>query len=794
MNCHKSALFLLVTILVHNVRLQNQYAELDLKNELRIFKECLVQIVLNEVPMKDKGTRYHIQSYPFPIMLTRYYYGDLDNGTAFYCDCNKFYGSYQEVDFKASRPFYKLTCFAQVYVTPSACLNWIPPSYYHRNMMFAFFDHRYDFEEIEATKYNTFFIHVELHKSLTDSITDNQKYRQRFHYIDNILAHPRHTNNILHLLFSSITKLSFIIRYHPESTSYRVVYTGLLACVEYPAILSSPECQQVGLLCDDLDEWVCDEVIVTNVLEYHAAETPNLNTLESLHPGSCNMRAINFALPTNTDKSKPCRHSFLACNYDNGIAMYKIIFANSSLETERHLMFLIPMLAYYVTSKPRDEFQYSTQLDGVHFITCAPVKKLPPLSLIGYVSAFDLKTWLMIVSCFVISAIAWNVVNKYTTNCNKIFFTFYYSILVGQSTKFVNKIRWITGSWILAGIFLTYNYQGNNIDELTSPLVPKKLETFEEVFNQNFTIFSLPNNPFLLQTLDYHSNYSPSSVPLWDVLGVTFGEALFPLRHEKAEKIPSDKAWTLFHKLFQRTGSYSILLQALKETRQTGAVRIIGQLSHCDESLATRREQKHEELLEDIIKGGMKIYEYEMNEVIQRKRVSEEKGDVSADHERISTKILTRFEQNLNDKSDIFFSAKFKEAKLKLVQRLESAYLEFKSKWSKKWNKIIQDREDFYLGYSLLFPKQELYSLRSLYNSEVFNKYDQALLNAKSEFCQKFQHKLTEDFLTSSLNKIDEIFRFNDVQRLKSSIYSLRSVVSTSTLTFHVPLPSINVV
>jgi len=45
---------------------------------------------------------------------------------------------------------------------------------------------------------------------------------------------------------------------------------------------------------------------------------------------------------------------------------------------------------------------------------------------------------------------------------------------------------------VLAGLFLSYNYQGTNIDQLTSPFFPKKLESFDEIFAQNFTVYSLP--------------------------------------------------------------------------------------------------------------------------------------------------------------------------------------------------------------------------------------------------------------------------------------------------------------
>jgi len=45
---------------------------------------------------------------------------------------------------------------------------------------------------------------------------------------------------------------------------------------------------------------------------------------------------------------------------------------------------------------------------------------------------------------------------------------------------------------VVAGLFLSYNYQGNNIDQLTSPFSPKKFETFSEILDNNCTLYSLP--------------------------------------------------------------------------------------------------------------------------------------------------------------------------------------------------------------------------------------------------------------------------------------------------------------
>ncbi|CAL8132810.1 unnamed protein product [Orchesella dallaii] len=130
----------------------------------------------------------------------------------------------------------------------------------------------------------------------------------------------------------------------------------------------------------------------------------------------------------------------------------------------------------------------------IHFITCAPISKPTYISLIGYVSAFRLNTWLVILVSLALTVITWNLVqHKQLNKTNRASVMVFYNLLVAQGTSSINTCKWLTGAWVLAGLFLTYNYQGNNIDQLTSPLTPKKMETFEEIFSNNLTVFSLPD-------------------------------------------------------------------------------------------------------------------------------------------------------------------------------------------------------------------------------------------------------------------------------------------------------------
>jgi len=52
---------------------------------------------------------------------------------------------------------------------------------------------------------------------------------------------------------------------------------------------------------------------------------------------------------------------------------------------------------------PNSLFVVSTPFDAVQFVTCAPLEQKKFLSLLGYISAFDLATWLVILSSFILS-------------------------------------------------------------------------------------------------------------------------------------------------------------------------------------------------------------------------------------------------------------------------------------------------------------------------------------------------------------------------------------------------------
>ncbi|CAL8140181.1 unnamed protein product [Orchesella dallaii] len=99
------------------------------------------------------------------------------------------------------------------------------------------------------------------------------------------------------------------------------------------------------------------------------------------------------------------------------------------------------------------EIMYNSNDDATHFITCAPTQVPGFLSLLGYISAFDLGTWLMLLatglgSGLFLRMILWEAhkVSEYDWYSA----TFVLNVLLGQGTRVIHVSRWVGGCWIMS--------------------------------------------------------------------------------------------------------------------------------------------------------------------------------------------------------------------------------------------------------------------------------------------------------------------------------------------------------
>lgn len=164
---------------------------------------------------------------------------------------------------------------------------------------------------------------------------------------------------------------------------------------------------------------------------------------------------------------------------------------------------VMPGLTRVLKSNVVSEFVYSSKNEEMHFLSCRTFLEKGVLSFLGYVAAFDSKTWIVLTVASIISGniLRNNVkfpqanslaLRNYLRHPSMVFqdMFFVYAILLTQGYNGIHRCKWLCGAWILAGIFLSFHYQGSNIDSLTAPLVDKNVETFQQLIEQNFSITS----------------------------------------------------------------------------------------------------------------------------------------------------------------------------------------------------------------------------------------------------------------------------------------------------------------
>lgn len=127
--------------------------------------------------------------------------------------------------------------------------------------------------------------------------------------------------------------------------------------------------------------------------------------------------------------------------------------------------------------------------NAIHFVSCVATGTTG-LSLRDLVSAFDTGIWILIFISGLATIVFTKLIPKYSM---EIFdsVTFLYAILLRQGiddNKF--SLRILLCSWFLTGIVVSSGYEGKTIGTVVAPPEPIKVESFEEIAANNFTVYS----------------------------------------------------------------------------------------------------------------------------------------------------------------------------------------------------------------------------------------------------------------------------------------------------------------
>ncbi|CAL8140169.1 unnamed protein product [Orchesella dallaii] len=521
------------------------WEKLVLNKELAMFEACSVHLVIEEIQYlvgkgKSKIRSYELEPLNFPIIISNPRYIILGP---------------QHIDPRKS-------CFVRVHIDPSGCKDLryrgflksssgsVSPIY-HR-LSATYLNPVFDQKLLHAIELGLDSIHFE--KSMSEAVSGEMDFKifksglifihveiqkKRSHY-----RRLAHANSVLYFAehlykergFSVSSPLRFVIgiEYSEEAHSFLSKYMMSPTCWEYREAVKYSD-------GDISDLWftyvrrVFQKITVTTETNWKYFESLQSKCSSEI-PMYVGVRDLD-----NMEKYHQDVRSWEGKDSNVHVASRQVLFKNVSLATEppEGGIVFTPLTKTIAAS----EIIYNSIDDAAHFITCAPTQVPGFLSLLGYISAFDLTTWLMLLvtglgSGLLLQTILWKAqkVSKYDWYP----VAFVLSILLGQGNRFIHLSRLIGGCWVLSGIVISFFYQGENINRLTAPLSPKNMETFEELLKSNFTIHSVESNKVLLQEIQNVATYA-------EIRGPKYVEKFLKDYKKKYSKIV--QYWVLFTQL-----------------------------------------------------------------------------------------------------------------------------------------------------------------------------------------------------------------------------------------------------
>ncbi|CAL8141067.1 unnamed protein product [Orchesella dallaii] len=478
-----------------------QEFNLQLGNELKTFRDCTVVIILQEIEHQNKSAlednSYILEPLEFPIIYKNYRYAQTTTSNGLLCGTKKMYPLPMQKLHSDGTPSYKKLCFAIVLIEPKHCANWgysidekNPPG---RNTLFpsSIFNLMHNFRTPYTTavtlKTGMYFIQI---SNSNRFLPQTGKYYNisipTIEIIDSIWRSQSRG------VFNSPTKLIFVLQQLRNNKITKVGKVHLSICVDHIG-----RYKNVVKKCGPSYNETCLVVAGSFVGQPQITIEINLTTTDNIRKYIQNEYcfSIFYMGKSKYDTTKVAYLTqFMSRKFTVEPIIMQIILSNVTLINVRNVIIptfiYLPTMQSSVETHPVGRVSLSLHKNKLHFITCASIaSKGTFLSLFGYISAFDKYSWVVIWICTIISVVVWRIAGK-LSNVEGLGALFVYMLLLGQSSHHVNKVKWLTGAWILTSIVISYSYQGENIERLTAPLSPKMIDEFPELLRTNVTIYS----------------------------------------------------------------------------------------------------------------------------------------------------------------------------------------------------------------------------------------------------------------------------------------------------------------
>ncbi|CAL8135197.1 unnamed protein product [Orchesella dallaii] len=485
--------------------------KIDLRMKLRPFRECSVNIISMEAELQNTViNKYSLIPLDFPVIQSEWWYQQrkarFKNERYLHCNKAKIRLKNSNVTYFLAPPQYNLHCFVQILIQPLLCYTMLsrlaapispskdvlavtPPSFWT-----SIFDYRLPTtHHLRSYKRGLMFIHVQ------HWIAEHEApkyYDSMFYVVNSFLksVQPVELQNIpvQFLFLLRFLKTRFVVASvtFPYCSDYVNLYLQVLKTSRMGGKKDKhmTELYLKYALVEEIDFRKRSDVDISKHTSWKDIEKTGTHC------------PLNVFLYDGVETIKPRRsfylHSWMNLGKQKSSEMDSIFVqllcpnctAVPDVESLLQFYAIFPSFKrHYTEMYLTTNLAITTSGLAVHFLLCSPLKKQGFLSLLGYVSAFDEWTWIaLLLACLV----SWHICEKMQT------LGFFYlfqmlGILLNQGITF-KRVRWIYGSWFLAGFVIAYFYQGDNINRLTAPLEPAKMERFDEVLRENLTIFSPP--------------------------------------------------------------------------------------------------------------------------------------------------------------------------------------------------------------------------------------------------------------------------------------------------------------
>lgn len=245
---------------------------------------------------------------------------------------------------------------------------------------------------------------------------------------------------------------------------------------------------------------------------------------------SCSQNKQEKCIPPNENskylynwKKEYSVENFLLLTLFPNSSLYK----GASFERDDNL----PVSGMLVIESSEVYYGFRQSIQGNRYVTCATGLGFEWFaSLTGFFSIFDLasKSWILLF-CFGGGTGIFFVCC--TANINRVADYIWYSmfsivILLEQGftvpkilrlpkcLAHINVLMPIYIGWIIVGVVLSNAYRGANIDKLIAPIPEKRFETFDQIVQNNFTVYVEFSGKYVITRKDVQNSLNENEDPV----------------------------------------------------------------------------------------------------------------------------------------------------------------------------------------------------------------------------------------------------------------------------------------